>query len=188
MTISEEEYRANVGSLKLALLLLPTVLLFVLLPLFISGLTGPAAAGISAGFTAPLAKWWWVLLIPVFGFFAVKWHFISVLPAILIMLAAGGLSDARLLMEPWLRVVPFLLMLTFALLTAYAYRRRFLVVMIPLSAVAYWSGAGFMQAAPEVASLPYYLAGFVISVAFLLALGGCSVPVWSGLSRKIFKR
>ncbi len=177
MQQGEHSVKADMDGLKLALWAVGGFFALSLFPVGMAALSGPAAAGASSGFTAPLQDYFHILLFFIIGLVS-SWQArvgIFLLPlSFAFMLCIGALTDISMAQLPLARVSLFAFTLFFALAVSAAYTRLFVICASVAAAFAYFLGTRYMQFAPDVASLPFFLAGTVLSAGLII---GCGVSL-----------
>lgn len=145
-----------------------------LIPMLLALFSGAKGAGLIAGFAQPLERAFHIAVIFGIGALAMRMgrSVLLTLPAAyLLMLIIGALTDIALAQFTYSRAVLFGAILLYALVVGLVYSRRFLIGAGLASAFAFYCGTQYILQAPDVASLGFFIAGFVIATALVLACG-----------------
>lgn len=177
-----QEALRNIG-LRAALAAVAASLFLSLLPIFFLQLTGGDAIGVSSGFVQPFEHRAHMAVFLLIGAVAMllpgaSWTMLPFTVSAMVM--AGGLSDVWLDSAVGYRVAIFAAVLLVAMVLGAGYSRAYLSILTPAAAFAYYAGARYAMAAPDIASPAFFVAGTAISAALLLATGASLSLVFFG--------
>jgi urease accessory protein len=150
-------------------------LIFLLgaLPLLVAQPSAAASAGLSLGFTAPLADFVVILLTALLGLSAclLPRDTLITLPAcFMLMVMLGGLFRLGPDGPSFLTGFALGALICVALLVALTTSRRGMVLMLAAASFGFQAGAHYVSAVPEIAAPIYYLLGVQLSLTLMLAI------------------
>lgn len=155
--------------------IITTLILFMALgtPFLISQPTALASAGLSLGFSAPLAHASMLVVLALVGFAAalLPHDGLILMPiAFTLMLMVGGVLKLDLMHEEELHYFILGAILSMSLLVAVTQDKLTVMTLLILASLGFHLGGFYMSAVPDIANPTYYLFGVLFSLGMLLAI------------------